>query len=451
MQKRSVVAIASLALAAAACGPSDPGADISNSGQGGVGNGGARSSTGGAVAPAGGSTMSTGGATAGGNNATTGGSSPVAGGNQAAGGAQPNVGGNGSTTGGTANRGGATATGGNGFATGGAVSKGGTSSGGTAAGGADSGDTTATGGTSNTAGSAAGSKAAGGTVTGGASTGGKAAGGAATGGVATGGTSATNTGGSGACTWSDPPSSVSAWVNESWNAQLGANVKNLKRWLLDSAMLGKGQINLCMRWGASTAPSATVKSGIASTYQKWFNGWFSQLEGYGCFPYPSITVKVTGWAVKSGNTSWVSDVDTTTAKIYTATDGSGEPKCPDSCSFFSNPSHSFPSCPGGETFHHDYWVWIDDGNAAAGEGGDWGIRVPVAALNNAMSNVAYDVNTFMHEMGHGFGFQDYYDWTGSTPAGGSLMIVGPNTTSPTVGDTWLIRRTWKEMKTLRGW
>jgi hypothetical protein len=23
-----------------------------------------------------------------------------------------------------------------------------------------------------------------------------------------------------------------------------------------------------------------------------------------------------------------------------------------------------------------------------------------------------------HEMGHGFGFQDYYDWTGSTPWAG---------------------------------
>jgi hypothetical protein len=33
------------------------------------------------------------------------------------------------------------------------------------------------------------------------------------------------------------------------------------------------------------------------------------------------------------------------------------------------------------------------------------------------------------------------------------MIVGSTAgkQSPTVGDTWLLRRTWKEMKTLRGW
>ena len=61
-------------------------------------------------------------------------------------------------------------------------------------------------------------------------------------------------------------------------------------------------------------------------------------------------------------------------------------------------------------------------------------------------------NVVEHEMGHGFGFQDYYSWTGSTPAGGSLMIVGSSSSQkPTVGDTWLLRRTWKEAKTLRGW
>jgi hypothetical protein len=273
-------------------------------------------------------------------------------------------------------------------------------------------------------------------------------GGAGTGGVSTGGT--------GACDWSDPPSSIGAatiaWINQSWSGQLGSNVRNLKRWLLDSAYLGKGQINVCVRWGASTAPSPAVKTGAATAMQKWFGDWFSQLDGYGCFPYPNVTVKITGWAVKSGHESWVSDVTGTDAKLYTETDGSGEPKCPDSCSFFSNPSHKFPSCPGGEAFHHDYWLWIDDGNAAAGEGGDWGVREPVAALDNALKNVAYDVNTMEHEMGHGFGFQDYYDWNQDWPVGSSLMIIkDPLPTSPTLGDKWLIRRLWKEQKALRGW
>jgi hypothetical protein len=269
--------------------------------------------------------------------------------------------------------------------------------------------------------------------------------------ASTGGSAATG-GSTGVCTptWQDPPSNVSAWIDESWNSQLGDNVRTRKAWLLDSVILGKGQINLCVRWGATTAPSAAVKAGMAAAVEKWFNDWFSNLTDYACFPHAHVTATVTGWAVRSGNTAWVSDLDSS-IKIYTETDTEGEPKCPDTCSFFTNWSHSFPNCAGGEAFHQDYWLWLDDtisGNAAA-VGGDWGLRMPVknfiAAMNQSDSVIE-------HEMGHGFGFQDYYDWTGSKPTGGSLMIVGSSQSKiPTTADQWLLRRTWKEMKTLRGW
>jgi hypothetical protein len=342
-------------------------------------------------------------------------------------------------TGGTTATGGASATGGT---SSGGRATGGNATGGQATGGLPSGGA-ATGGTV----TATGGKATGGAASGGKATGGSATGGAATGGKATGGTS---TGGTGACDWSEPPSNVSAWINESWNDQLGNNVRNREAWLLDSAMLGKGQINLCVRWGATSAPSAAVKSGMAGAVQLWFNDWFSKLSGYGCFPYPTITTKVTGWAVRSGNTSWVSDLDSS-VRIYTETDGEGEPKCSDSCSFFTNWSHTFPSCSGGEAYHHDYWLWLDDSisGGAAAVGGDWGLRMPVNNFVNAMnrSNMVIE-----HEMGHGFGFQDYYTWSGSTPSGGSIMIVGSTSSqSPTIADQWLLRRTWKEQKALRGW
>lgn len=286
-------------------------------------------------------------------------------------------------------------------------------------------------------------------------------GGARDGGAGAPGTGGTvGTGGStstGPCTpaWEDPPSNVSAWINESWNSQLGANVKSRKAWLLDSVMLGKGQINLCVRWGATTAPTADVKKNMASSVEKWFNDWFSKLADYGCFPHSHITAKVTGWAVRPGNESWVSDLDSG-VKVYTQTDSGtdppGEPMCPSACSFFDNWTHKFPNCPGGEDFHTDYWLWLDDklpGGGAAAVGGDWGLRMPVS---NFVASMGKSNLVIEHEMGHGFGFQDYYDWTGSTPSGGSLMIVGSTSNqSPTIADQWLLRRTWKEMKTLRSW
>jgi hypothetical protein len=76
--------------------------------------------------------------------------------------------------------------------------------------------------------------------------------------------------------------------------------------------------------------------------------------------------------------------------------------------------------------------------------------MPVDTFLNSFSRKSFGICE--HEMGHGFGFQDYYDWTGSRPQGGSLMIVGSSSNEgPTTGDVWLLRRTWKEMKALRGW
>jgi hypothetical protein len=197
-----------------------------------------------------------------------------------------------------------------------------------------------------------------------------------------------------------------------------------------------------------------VSTNLESTIERWFNDWFKSLGSYGCFPYgDGIKVKVTGWAVRPGKESLLGKLDPS-IPVYTETDGEGEPKCPDDCSSFVHWDHKFPNCKGGDANHSDYWLWFDDklpGNGgAAAVGGDWGLRMPVSTFVGAFANKSFGI--VEHEMGHGFGFQDYYDWTGSKPKGGSLMIVqSSQSQSPTVGDQWLLRRTWKEMKALRGW
>jgi hypothetical protein len=247
---------------------------------------------------------------------------------------------------------------------------------------------------------------------------------------------------------------VAAWIDESWNGQLGDNVRTRKDWNLDNLMLDKGQMFLCVRWGATSAVPDSVRTNLAGTVQRWFNDWIKTLNGYGCFPYGNgITVKITGWAVKPGQQALLGAVDPS-VPVYTETDSSGEPKCPDACSSFVHWDHNFAGCAGGDAAHADYWLWFDDqlpgSGGAAAVGGDWGLRMPVSTFVGAFNRASFGI--VEHEMGHGFGFQDYYDWTGSRPTGGSLMIVGSSgSQSPTAGDTWLLRRTWKEMKALRGW
>lgn len=373
---------------------------------------------------------------------------PSLGGSAASSGGATGAGGTSNLAGAVASTGGLTASGGA-TTSGGALSSGGHASGGAVGSG---GQINANGGNSASGGHLQSGGSGGSSARGGASAGGQSSGGATTsGGANTGGAASA---GATSCDWSDPPANVAAWVNESWQSQLGNNVKTRKDWLLDSIMLGKGQINVCVRWGASSAPTAAVKQKLAPSLGRFMSDWFKALGTYGCFPYPNgVDVKITGWAVKPGNESWVSDLDSS-IRVYTETDSDGEPKCPDACSFFNNWTHQFPNCPGGEAYHTDYWAWFDDqlpgGGGAAAVGGDWGFRMPLSSFVRVLDQPSTIVAE--HEMGHGFGFQDYYDWTGSTPNGGSLMIVGSTSNqAPSVGDTWLLRRTWKEVKALRGW
>jgi hypothetical protein len=259
--------------------------------------------------------------------------------------------------------------------------------------------------------------------------------------------------GVGNCDFPAPPANVAAWVDESWNAQLSSNITGREAWLLDNAMKGSGEINICVRWGASRPMTAAVRDKIAPAMERWFNGWYTALGSYGCFPYPNgVKVKLTGVAVKPGQESLLQWNDNT-IPVYTQSDADGEPMCPESCSFFSNWSHEFPGCPGGDVNHFDYSLWLNDsiGGGAAAVGGDWGLRMPVDNLVNALDQSTD--HTIQHEMGHGFGMQDYYEWTGSRPDGGSVMIVGSHWGDPVIteGDTWLIRRIWEEQKALRGW
>ncbi|MBN1611902.1 MAG: hypothetical protein JW940_35050 [Polyangiaceae bacterium] len=396
----------------------------------------AQSETGGnATAGAGGST---GGTPTGGRSAVGGtgtGAGPGSGGVDASGGQGPA----GSSTGGRSETGGTSSTGGRTQVPTGGVSD---------TGGASNGGSPVTGGRS-TGGRSAGG-AGGSTGTGGGDTGGMPTGGGSSGGGSSGGA---GTGGSGTCEVEDPPASVADWVEASWNAEAGNNISSRSAWLHDSAVKGGGEINLCIRWGATRSATTDVRDKIAPAMERWFNRWFAFLDGYDCFPYSGVKVKITGWAVKPGQESLIEWSDRT-VPVYTETesgsDPPNEPKCPDDCGFFFNWDHEFPDCAGGEANHFDYSVWLDDalpGAGAAAVGGDWGIRIPVGTFVNGLDQE--DNTVTLHEIGHGFGLQDYYEWGNNPrPEGGSVMIVG-TASAPSVGDQWLLRRVWQETRALR--
>lgn len=116
-------------------------------------------------------------------------------------------------------------------------------------------------------------------------------------------------------------------------------------------------------------------------------------------------------------------------------------------------SHEFPNCPGGEENHFDNSVLLYDSlsGGALPVGGEWGVGMSVDYFANSLHQSSNSV--IGHEMGLGLGMQDYCDRTGSTPGVGSVAIVGSTSgeSTITIGDTRLIRRIWKELRSLRGW
>ena len=68
---------------------------------------------------------------------------------------------------------------------------------------------------------------------------------------------ASGSAGSGQCDFAEPPADVAAWVDESWNAQLGGNIRGREAWLLDNVMLNEARsTSACV--GARPRPYLTL-------------------------------------------------------------------------------------------------------------------------------------------------------------------------------------------------
>lgn len=337
--------------------------------------------------------------------------------------------------------------------TGAGLGSGGVTSGGTWSGGATSGGATS-------GGAASGGEASGGAGTGGeppatggaASTGGAATGGAATGGAATGGA---GTGGAATCSEPAPPQNMKETLDLTWKEMSGgfqgltgarpvsASIKNFENTIIDQIMEGEGKLNYCVRYESTQAVSAELRAKIEAALERAINKWTSKLDGYGCFPYPNVEVEVTGWATWARDTLKWSDEG---VPIYVnQNDAEGAPKCPDACSRFVHrePGYTYPGCAGGADNHFDMSLWLTDDFGFVG--GDWGQRLDRDYFVNSVD--ADNQHIVIHEMGHGFGFPDYYNWSVWAPgvAAPACVMNAGAASQVTDWDAWMLRRTWSEI------
>ena len=108
---------------------------------------------------------------------------------------------------------------------------------------------------------------------------------------------------------------------------------------------------------------------------------------------------------------------------------------------FFHQDGDYSSCPGGADRHYDQSFWVTDG-MEGGAGGDWGQRM---GKDYVMSEIASeDMQIFLHEVGHTFALDDFYDWT---PTGITEFVMNAGASAKiTDFDIWMARDWWRNLK-----
>ncbi|RWA09715.1 hypothetical protein EKO27_g5392 [Xylaria grammica] len=244
--------------------------------------------------------------------------------------------------------------------------------------------------------------------------------------------------------WS-PPSDLATALQEVWDHCMStySDFWGFKNYGWDQIHATEGKINVCVRWESDSAVTEAQRAQVASVYAAQYQKWFSWLYDYDNFPYSNIDVNIVGWAVKDQSLLQGSTKGIT---VYTDTDADGVPQCSEACGRFFHQDGNYNSCPGGADAHYDHSLWLTDG-FSGGAGGDWGQRIGREYFIGALGSS--DVHILLHEMGHTFGLDDFYDWlpTGQT----NFIMNAGSATVITDFDGWMLRNWWNGLSRYRGW
>ena len=242
----------------------------------------------------------------------------------------------------------------------------------------------------------------------------------------------------------NPPANLVTPLNEVWAHQESTygNLYGFRNYGWDQVMANGGSINYCVRWDSSAPVSATLRDQIHSALSRQFAKWMNVMAGHNGWPYANVPVRVVGWAVRDRNTLQWSD---NSVDIYVNNIRENAPQCSEPCGRFFHQDGNYGGCPGGASRHYDMSLWLTAG-FGGGAGGDWGQRMGSEYFVNNRS--AENITILLHEIGHSFGLDDFYDWT---PSGQCCFIMKAGSASQiTEFDAWMFRDWWRHLKSRYG-
>lgn len=242
----------------------------------------------------------------------------------------------------------------------------------------------------------------------------------------------------------NPPANLSAALAKVWAHQESTynDLYGFTNYLWDQIIAGKGNLNYCVRWDSTASVTATQRDAIQAQLARQFQTWMDAMtvngQGWNGWPYPKVNVKVVGWATANRSLLQWND---SSVDVYVGDLNEGAAQCTPPCGRFFHQNNDYSGCPGGPAHHYDLSLWLTDG-FSGGAGGDWGQRIGREYYLGLLT--ADNVHILLHELGHSYGLDDFYDW--DPGVGGFIMMAG-SATRITEFDTWMLRDWWRHLKT----
>jgi hypothetical protein len=250
------------------------------------------------------------------------------------------------------------------------------------------------------------------------------------------------TGGPGQDEW-NPPSNLVQPLNEVWAHVEDTYNLNFRNFGWDQIMATGGKINYCVRWDSQNTVTVQTRDAIEAKLQQQYDVWFDQMAGFSEFPFDQIDVNVVGWAARDRNLLQWND---TSVDVYIGDIRENAPQCAEACGRFFHQDGNYSQCPGGASHHYDQSLWLTQG-MGGGAGGDWGQRMGQEYFVNSLNS--NQITIYLHELGHTFGLDDFYDWT---PTGQCCFIMNAGSSATvTEFDVWMLRDWWRHLKSRYGY